>query len=220
MPIYQKIMENLRQEIQLLPPNSMILSERELEKKYKASRMTVRKAVNLLEEEGLLYRVKNVGTFTSDKKLLKQDTSTLVSKSFDLDKEYKILYFDVKDNDKIIADKLEISMQEQFIRIVRLNLKDQKQESIDEIYIVRKLVADKDMSNIRHIFEFSSQIETGVVNQSFEPIPVPVVYTNLLGLKMLTPIIKVSSRLITKNGRIYAYIESFLHPDTKLEITV
>ena len=220
MPIYQEIMEHLRKEIQLKLPNSMILSERELEKKYNASRMTIRKAINLLEEEGLLYRVKNVGTFVSDHKLVKKDTSAIVSASFDITKDYKILYFDVKDNDKEIAEKLEISKHEQFVRIVRLNLKDNKQESIDQIYIVRKQIHDKDMSDIRKIFEFSSKIETGSVNQTFEPIPIPVMYTNLLGIELNTPIIKVTSRLVKKNGRIYAYIESYLHPDTKIEITV
>jgi Transcriptional regulators len=220
VPLYQEIMEHLRKEIQTKLPNSMILSERELEKKYDASRMTIRKAINLLEEEGLLYRVKNVGTFVSDYKLVKKDTSTIVSTSFDVTKEYKILYFDVKDNDKEIAEKLEISKQDQFIRIVRLNLKGNKPKSIDQIYIVRKQIDDKDMSDIRRIFEFSSKIETGSVNQTFEPIPIPVMYINLLGVELDTPIIKVTSRVVTKNGKIYAYIESYLHPDTKIEITM
>ena len=220
MPIYKEIMEDLRKEIQSMLPNSMILSERELEKKYKVSRMTIRKSINLLEEEGFLYRVKNVGTFVSDQKLVKKDTSEIVLQSFDVTKEYKILYFDIKDNDKEIAEKLEISVQEQFIRIVRLNLKKNKPESIDQIYIVRKQLEDKDMSDIRKVFEFSSRIETGSVNQTFEPITAPVMYINLLNVELNTPIIKINSRLVKKDGKVYAYIESYLHPNTKIEITM
>ena len=218
VPIYQKIMEELRKEIQLLEPNTPILSERELEKKYIASRMTIRKAVDLLVEEGLLYRVQNVGTFVSDQKLQKKSTSNLVANSFD--REYRIIYFDVKDNDVEVTRNLEIPLYDQFIRIVRLNLKDNKQESIDQIYIVRSMVQDKDMNNIHGIFEFSSNMETGSVNQTFIPVNVPVVYANLLGVKIKTPIIRIDSKIITKNGRVYAYIQTLMHPDTNIEITV
>lgn len=219
-PIYQMIMEELRNEIQTAEPNTPILSERELEKKYEASRMTIRKALELLVEEGVLYRVQNVGTFVSDQKLQKKSTTNLVANSFNTERDYKIIYFDVKDNDREVARHLEISLQDQFIRIVRLNLKDNQQESIDQIYIVRQMIADADMNNIHKIFEFSANIVTGSVNQTFIPINVPVIFANLLGLKINTPIIRIDSKVITKSGRVYAYIQTLMHPKTSIEITV
>lgn len=220
MSIYIQIRNELAEAIKNMEANTPILSERELEKKYNASRMTIRKAVNMLVEEGMLYRVPNIGTFVADQKLVKKSPTKLIANSFDLDRDYKIIYFDVKDNDAVIAEQLEIPKHDQFIRIVRLNLKDGKQESIDEIYIVRKMVKEEDMNNIRHIFEFSANLETGSVNQMFIPTTVPVTYSNLLGVKLNTPIIRIDSKIITKNGRVYAYIQTLLHPDVNIEITV
>ncbi|NLC34084.1 MAG: GntR family transcriptional regulator, partial [Erysipelothrix sp.] len=75
-------MDELRLEIQHQEPNTPILSERDLEKKYNASRMTIRKAINGLVEEGVLYRVPQIGTFVADQKLVKKSTAMLVSNSF------------------------------------------------------------------------------------------------------------------------------------------
>ncbi|MEG0077074.1 GntR family transcriptional regulator [Anaerorhabdus sp.] len=220
VPIYQKIMDLIREEIRNQAPNTPILSERELEKKYNASRMTVRKAIDLLVEEGVLYRIQNVGTFVADVKLHKK-TDNHALNSFDVECDYKIIYFDVKDENKEVAQKLEISTHDQYVRIVRLNLQNGEPESLDQIYIVRLMIDDAVMNNILNILEFSAKIEMGSVNQVFVPMIVPVKFANLLNVKINTPIICVQSKINTKNGRIYAYIESYLNPDTKsIEFTI
>ena len=64
---FEVLVHDLRREIyrkQLLPGNK-ISSEQHLARKYRISRGSVRKALDLLSEEGLIYRVKGSGTFVA-----------------------------------------------------------------------------------------------------------------------------------------------------------
>ncbi len=217
-PIYQQIIDSLRNEIKNTPANTAILSERELSEKYHASRMTVRKAVRKLVEQGLLYRDGNRGTFVSDQRLHKH-APTLQSSS-DHMKEHRVLYFDLKSDNQDIEEKLELRKQDQFIRIVKLNQEDKVAESVDEIYIVRAMIDESELSNINRLMDMSGIIESGSIKQAYIPTTVPVQYASFLHLKLNTPIIAVESTIYTKNARIYAFIRSFINPELKrIEIT-
>ena len=61
-----------------LPGGSQIPTETELCKQYKVSRITVRRAVQNLIDQSLLYRLRGKGTFVNPSKLtLKRGTSTI-----------------------------------------------------------------------------------------------------------------------------------------------
>ena len=66
-PLYQRLAAVLRSEIErgALAPNAMLPSERDLAARHAMSRDTVRKAVRLLEEQGLLYSDQGRGTFVA-----------------------------------------------------------------------------------------------------------------------------------------------------------
>ena len=67
-PVYYQIGEHIREKINNNenPPNSMIPSEAELCEIYQVSRVTVRRAILDLVQEGLLTRGKVKGTFVSE----------------------------------------------------------------------------------------------------------------------------------------------------------
>jgi GntR family transcriptional regulator len=71
VPLYQQIEEDLRSIIDSgeLPPESRVPSEAELSKRFGASRMTVRKALDRLAGDGLLFRQQGLGTFVSAPKI-------------------------------------------------------------------------------------------------------------------------------------------------------
>lgn len=219
-PIYQQVTEYLNQEIQSMSANMSIPSERELAQLTKASRMTVRKAINQLVDDGLLYRDKNKGTFVADQKMHKRKPSQTLFLSNDKTK-YKILHFDVKDNVKEISRKLEIEMQDSFLKLVRLNMEDKKPVSIDEIYVVRKMAKDFNPSDVSSLLDFESVMQKGAINQTFKPMLVPVQYANLLELKLNDPIIVIESRVYTPQGRVYAFVLTYSHPERiNLEFTL
>lgn len=67
-----------------LPGGSQIPTETELCKQYKVSRITVRRAVQNLIDQSLLYRLRGKGTFVNPSKLtLKRGTSTIFNLSAD-----------------------------------------------------------------------------------------------------------------------------------------
>jgi GntR family transcriptional regulator, arabinose operon transcriptional repressor len=64
-PLYQRIKQELKEEIELkdLAPNTAFLSENEAIERFKVSRITVRHAFEILEQEGYIYRVQGKGSF-------------------------------------------------------------------------------------------------------------------------------------------------------------
>ena len=67
LPLYHQVEEKLRQDIvnKVYLPSQPIPAESQLQKKFKVSRETVRKAVNNLVLAGLLEKRKGVGTFVT-----------------------------------------------------------------------------------------------------------------------------------------------------------
>lgn len=72
-PLYKQLVNRIRQEIEAgnYSVGSRIPTEQEIIEKYGVSRITVRKAVSVLTEEGLLVKKQGQGTFVSAPKLKK-----------------------------------------------------------------------------------------------------------------------------------------------------
>ena len=220
-PIYLQIKDQMIEEIQQLSANAPILSERDLAVKYNASRMTVRKAVNELVDEGYLYRDSNKGTFVADERLHKRNTSV---DPFAEERpiKYKILYFDIKaPSSKDVQDRLFISSEESVLRIVRVAMFEERPQSIEEIYFPRLSIPDEDLGNFKKLLDFNSYIAHGSLSQTFVPIIVPPQYAHLLKLKINTPIILVENVITSKNGKPLLYMKVFNNPNEKvIEMTL
>lgn len=219
-PIYLQIKNAITEMIADKEPNTPILSERELQKTFNASRMTVRKAIEMLVNEGLLYRVQNVGTFVADsklhKKVIKQEAIKIFSEN---DEGYKILHFKVKQNAEI-AKILEVDDNAPLIQVFRLNLKDEQPDSIDEVYIVQDLVESMRIKDINNILQMASKVTIGSVNQKYVPMEVPLQYARLLETTKGTPIICIQSKMNLLDGKVFAYIVSYCSPNKNIEITL
>lgn len=220
-PIYQQIKVKMCDEITHLSANSSIASERDLALKYKASRMTVRKAITELVEEGYLYRYKNRGTFVSDEKLRKKNTSSMTFFEEESQIKYKTLYFEIENtsyND--VIKRLDITCEDSVLRVIRLTLFEECPQSIEEIYIARKNVPDGEVENFRKFLDLNYYIGLGSITQTFIPMLVPSKYSNLLSLKLNTPIILIHNIINNKNGKPLIYIKTYNNPKEKvIEIT-
>lgn len=71
VPLYIQIAGDIKSKIERgeIQPNTRIPTELELSSDYGVSRITIRKALELLVDEGILVRRQRVGTFVSDKKI-------------------------------------------------------------------------------------------------------------------------------------------------------
>ncbi|MBE7718690.1 MAG: UTRA domain-containing protein, partial [Lacrimispora celerecrescens] len=129
-------------------------------------------------------------------------------------------YFSSCFSDETMASYLEIGPEDRMIRIVRLNRKNGKPSSVEEIYLIQSLINDSDYNNLNKLLDLKGYIDEGSVTQKFLPITVPVKYINLLHVKLNTPIIMVESIIVSKNGTPVVYIREFNNPFEKIiEIT-
>lgn len=70
-PLYQKLAEDIKQQIAdgILKENEKLPPELELSKEYSVSRVTVRKAMEILADEGYVKKHQGIGTFVAARKL-------------------------------------------------------------------------------------------------------------------------------------------------------
>lgn len=220
-PIYRKIKDLIMQEIEDKAANSPIDSERDMAVRFDASRMTVRKAIDELVEEGFLYRDKNKGTFVADRKLLKKNTAAeMLQEEIS---EFIVMYFNVKDAADI-APILEIDQDDQVLSVVRLNTVNSKPTSVEEIFLIRNQISDADMKNLKNLknlLDMNDYVKNGRVTQKFIPMLVPVQFANLLKIKMNTPIIRVESVISSMSGKPLVYVRAYNNPfENVIEITL
>lgn len=223
-PKYLQIKDKIMESIERQAPNTPIPSEREIAVQYDASRMTVRRAIEELVEDGYLYRDKNKGTFVADEKMRKKINPVILEEELEEDTTYKILYFDMYydvKGEKDVCENLEIEPEELFLRVVRLVLKKQSPICIEEIYIARKNLSDDDIGNLKEFLNFDKYIAEGSMSQVFVPMLIPTKYAALLKIKLNTPIIRIDNLISRKNGQPFIFIKSYYNPEKKkIEITL
>lgn len=215
-PIYLQIKEIIKSEIDDKQSNEVIESERALSNRLKASRMTVRKALDELVEEGYLYRERNRGTFVSNKTFRKINTA---DPTIDVDNiDHRLINFDVKYSvSEEILDRLELSLNNDhsMIRAVRIAYKNKRPEKIEEFFIIRSFISEKIINKFDKLLDLNYYLEEGSMNQSLIPMIVPPQYAAILQLAIDTPIIKIEGIVRTKSGEPFIYYCAYNNPKVK-----
>lgn len=129
MTKYEIIKQEIKEQIEddILKPNQVIKSENEMCQYYKVSRVTVRKAIDELCAEGILYRIKGKGCFVRE--LADQKRSRIYSFTEAVKNEGKLpgkkqLSLEKKEADVYLADKLQIEEGEEIFEIRSLYYAD------------------------------------------------------------------------------------------------
>ena len=227
-PKYLQIKDTIKESISDQEPNTPISSEREIANQYDVSRMTVRRAIEELVQDGYLYRDKNVGTFVADRKIRKNLGPVRLEEESQAEIEYKILYFNtyyvLKTDDKDqndIFENLEAEAEDLFLRVIRLAMRKTHAICIEEVYVARKNVSDEDVLHLHEFLDFDSYLNDYRTTQVFVPMVVPPKYAKLLQVPLNTPIIRVDNLICKIDGTPYIYIKSYYNPDHKrIEITM
>lgn len=84
IPLYQQLSDEIKEQILLgkLKAGDRLMTEAELSQQYEVSRITVRKAIELLVDEGYVLRKQGIGTFIAEKKLRRVVDSENLVRSF------------------------------------------------------------------------------------------------------------------------------------------
>lgn len=136
---YVEIREKLEKKFGKLKPHSQIPSARQLATLYDASPMTIRQALQALQNEGLIYTIPGSGTYVSGEKLSKR--LAFVSFSDEISEMGMTPSSEILRAEKVIvtnkklADILQIQVGESAYRIVRVRLADGLPLAIEDSHI-------------------------------------------------------------------------------------
>ncbi|MBY0148374.1 trehalose operon repressor [Neobacillus niacini] len=145
---YQMIFNNIVDEIKSgkIPPNSLLPSENELKEEYDTSRETIRKALNLLAQNGYIQKVRGKGSIVIDINKFDFPVSGLVSFKELADKMEKKPRTIVNElslilkPDAYIKQQLQLSGKEQVWKIVRTREIGSQRIILDKDYLAAKFV--------------------------------------------------------------------------------
>ncbi len=220
LPIYKRIKNKMLVEIGSLHANDPIPSERVLAHSYQASRMTVRKAIDELVDEGILYRDAKRGTYVADITTAKKNT--LIDTMVNDEVSYRVLYFDVKSYSSFSLQKaLDVRPADQVVRMIRIMSIDNVPYAIEEFYVERRSITDEELNNMINWKNFNQFLnEETVVTQRFVPTIVPVQYAKLLNMNLGSPILMVENFFTDRTGGRLAYAKIYHNSEVNpVEIT-
>ena len=146
VPLYQQLVHNIKKCVdeRMLKENDKLPSESELCKKYNMSRTIVRMAMEILEKEGYIYKLRGKGSYVSSPKIY-QDRSGF-SKFYDdmrtLGKvpASKILYVKVKEPNEHVRSKMELNTGELVFKLVWVRFGNNEPLIYETIYFNYSIV--------------------------------------------------------------------------------
>ena len=144
VPKYHQLMEIIKEMIRSdkLKQGMRIPSENELQEKYRLSNTTVRKAVNELLHEGIIYREQGKGTFVARTRI-NQELTKITSFTEDmlqrgLKSSSKVISVDAILPPPEVMSSLILDKNEEVIKIRRLRLANREPMAIQTSYLPRK----------------------------------------------------------------------------------
>ena len=193
-PLYYQIREDLREKISSnqYPPSSMIPSEAELCEFYGVSRVTVRRAILDLVQEGLLNRGKGKGTFVSESYGMSTvngvQSFTQELMGLNMRPSAKLLSCKIHNAEPSLRQKLRLAEGESVVTISRLRLTNNEPCMVEVMNFPYKLVPGiekKDLNqSIYHLMKDEYQCEVIFAQDVMEPIIIGEYESNLLELTM------------------------------------
>ncbi len=148
IPAYRIVHDALKKEIQngKYPVSELLPTEPELEKIFHVSRTTVRRAMEVLKEEGLVEITQGRGTMVLDYRT-KQDLNkvTSVTESFrrrGYDVRTKSMHIDIISANEELCKELGIHLREPVARVQRIQLANDRPVVIMKNYIPYRNVPD------------------------------------------------------------------------------
>lgn len=213
---YQAVYDYINELINNQEPNTMIPSERVLSETLDISRMTVRKAIDIMVQEGKLYRKNNIGTFVSDNRLYKiyntlTSFSDEVKSSGDIPGNIVLKFAKIPAPEKIAA-KLNIPKGELIYEVIRVRLKNDVPLQVDFSYIPADIIYLDETIVQGSIYEYirnELKLEIYTSIRRIVAVGMPENYAHHIHLKPNDPTIMDENVAYLKNGRIFELCISY-----------
>ena len=215
---YEKIAFDIKEDIlsEKYKPNEQLPFEKELCEKYNVSKMTVKKALDLLVNDGLIIKRRGSGTFVKDitekeiqRIIEKKQFSGLTTTSIGHKVTSKVLEFKIINATKEIADILKIEEDEFIYFVHRVRYVDDKAVVIEKTYIPLNLIPGMKLADVKKSIYRYIKDKLGLNIQSAHS-TVRAMKSDELDRKYLNlekdePILEVERVAYLDNGKVFEY---------------
>lgn len=202
-----------------LKPFDVIESENELTKKFDVSRMTTRKALDELVTKGYLFREQGKGTFVANRADNGRNFMSLSESA--LMRGYtvtnKIITYYKDEPTPEVMTHLKVRKHKQILYIQRLRIVDDEPYAYESSGFVASIFGecnDEILKNsIYNHLERNRKIIIVLANQEIESVPANEVLASWLNVPQGTPLLKISTISIMRNGIPFEYTVTYYRSD-------
>ncbi len=225
---YYQVKEILQRSIEAgeYKPGDRLPAEQTLCERFGVSRITVRKALDLLVREGFIYRERGRGTFATVPPL--KQPAQIISfteelKRLGLKPSTKVLKAEILSGRKKIAQYLSLNAEEEIVLIKRLRLANGEPIGIETSYLPHKLfpnILSEDLSSsLIEITREKYSLSLRRATQRVKAIAILRKEAALLGIKPGSPVLYFERISFLADNRPAEYLEAIYRSD-KYELTM
>lgn len=231
VPLYRQLATSIIRKMDqgIIKQGDMLPGEVYICEKLDLSRTTVRKTMEILEQESRIVRRRGKGTIVSTPKLKRSLNNmynfSMEMKTLGLEPKSKLISFDEVNPDYVIAEKLKVSEQELVYKIVRLRLVDSKPLLLETAYVPVKFCPNlnkNDMGDSLYakIIEYTGVLPLEAV-ETYEAILLKEKHAQRLECKPNSPAFRINRVSTNKNSDIFEFTTILAPGDrNRYEITL
>jgi DNA-binding GntR family transcriptional regulator len=229
---YQRIADSLRQRLLAghWKPGEQLPTERELGRQFAASQITVRHALQILEQERLVERRQGSGTYAGAAArrkipILNGDFCGSI-KSHAPQLERVLHTWEWGEADADLSEPLQMCVGDSVLKAVRVDKLDGEPVMLDEVFLVqpfsdRLTEADLAMVDFVDRWQVVQGIHFGHYTQTIEAAKAKPPVSRLLQIRVGEPVLKETSVLFVAGGRPAGLFVSYYRHDTfRFDVTV
>jgi GntR family transcriptional regulator len=228
---YQRIADSIRSRLLSgqWQPGERLPTERELCGQYAASQITVRRALQILEEEHLIERRQGAGTFAGLPALrkipiLNTDFFGSVSRHAPrLERQLHSWQWSVADEE--LAERLLICLGDPVLKAVRIDALHGAPVTFDEVAIVGRCaerIGEKDLAQLDFLVRWQAvqQIRLEYCSQTIEAVKAKLPIHRLLQIKAGEPLLKETSTVFISGGQpAGVFVSYYRHDSFRFDVT-
>jgi GntR family transcriptional regulator len=215
------VRDHLREMITARAVGAAMPPERQLATELNVSRVTLRRAIEDLEREGLLHRRQGSGTFVTKPKIAQPLTMT----SFTTDMRRRgyqpgarTLSLEVVPAGALVGRRLEVSPRTRMVRVRRLRLADDESMAIETLHVPEEVVPglsaeDLEQHGFYDLLETRYGVRPDHALQTIEPTVTSPEESDLLGVPELSPAFLFERTTRSADGRVIEFVRSIYRGD-------